>query len=740
MTINSGDVDMSVTGPRSRHMPAETVPQARSLRLALVYPPYGPLVPGLGLGILSAGVKKLGFDCRTFYWNVDFIRSFPATRARRRVAMHNALSYLLPLNEWMFVQHVFPDHDGNDPRISERLSAMDREKERRLASSWSSLLQDRTRPGVWMRRLKATTDDSIHQMVERLARYDVVGISSTFFQSMAGLALAKRLKAKWPEKTIVLGGANCDDVMGETLLAQFGFLDYVFSGEVDFAFPEFMRRLADGSSLADVPGLVYRDAEGRVTKGPAAVPLEDLNSLPFPDYDDYVSDRESSDIRHLPLTVTLESSRGCWWGAKHHCVFCGLNANGMAFRQKTAERFQAEVEHVVRQYRPRHLSMTDNIISTSYYGGFIDWARSRKLGVDFFYEIKANLNRKQVDRLADAGITSIQPGIESFSSSVLALMNKGIHGIQNVAFLKYASDSGVSAFYGVLGGFAGEDPAEYEMMARNMRLLVHLQPPIYGVVAAQYHRFSPMFLQPRTELRPAAFYSELYPFSEEVLSKLAYYFEPRGEQQYPYFEPVSKALARWREKWNVRGCTLTWERIGDAILVRDRRAGFVRRNIRLVDHAAAVFQALDRPRKLQAVVQELSGSRSTRLTVIQGNAVPDEAGASDGGVPVTAPRWRVRGVRKRIADWRSRKASVSFTQSEFARDPEGCLKGLVDAGVIYVENDWYLTLPVFEYRRPRPVSWIGNFAGSGIGGWLRRLLPKVRSVVADWREIAFGHS
>src|SRR5688500_17192097 len=124
MTINSGDVDMSVTGPRSRHMPAETVPQARSLRLALVYPPYGPLVPGLGLGILSAGVKKLGFDCRTFYWNVDFIRSFPATRARRRVAMHNALSYLLPLNEWMFVQHVFPDHDGNDPRISERLSAM----------------------------------------------------------------------------------------------------------------------------------------------------------------------------------------------------------------------------------------------------------------------------------------------------------------------------------------------------------------------------------------------------------------------------------------------------------------------------------------------------------------------------------------------------------------------------------------------------------------------------------------
>ncbi len=107
--------------------PLERLTEAQSPAptVALVYPPYGPLAPALGLAILSAGVKKLGFDCRTFYWNLDFIRSFPARTARRRVAMHHTLSYLFPLNEWIFAKHVFPESDDRDPRIAERLTALE---------------------------------------------------------------------------------------------------------------------------------------------------------------------------------------------------------------------------------------------------------------------------------------------------------------------------------------------------------------------------------------------------------------------------------------------------------------------------------------------------------------------------------------------------------------------------------------------------------------------------------------
>lgn len=708
----------------------------RTPRVALVYPPYGPLAPALGLALLSAGVKKLGFECRTFYWNLDFIRSFPARTARRRVAMHHTLSYLFPLNEWIFVRHVFPEADDRDPRIAERLSVLDRQKEQMLRSSWSRFLRDRTPPSVWVQQMRGLAADSVSQMVERMAPYDIVGISSTFFQNMAALALARQVKTRWPDKTVVLGGANCDDIMGETLMAQFDFIDYVFSGEVDTSFPEFVRRVAVGASVADLPGLIYRDQDRLVRKGPAAVPLEDLNSLPLPDYDDYIADRQSSDVHFLPLTLTLESSRGCWWGAKHHCVFCGLNANGMGFRQKDHQRFQTEVEQIVTRYKPLHLTMTDNIISTSYYGAFVDWARERQLGIDFFYEIKANLNRKQVDRLADAGITSLQPGIESFSSHVLSLMKKGILGIQNVAFLKYASDSGVSAFYNILGGFAGEQPEDYQKMARNLKALVHLQPPQFGVVTAQYQRFSPMFRDPGTELRPVPGYSELYPFPEETIAGLAYHFEPRHQPPYPYFEPVTREVARWREKWTERGCTLTWESVDAGILIRDRRPGFVRRNFRLTDHAVAVFHALDRPRKLEAVARELSPKPKLALTVIQPDAPGQENdGPAGGSARDVVPRGGLHSAWQRVSDRRVPEEAVSFSREAFDRDPEACVRVLVDAGVIYVEDDLYLTLPVAEHRRPRQVDWIGDFSGSGVGGWIRRLAPSVRAALVNARLV-----
>src|SRR5215471_18333828 len=110
--------------PKARHrsVPPERevsmISSPRTPRVALVYPPYGPLAPPLGLALLSAGIKKLGFDCRTFYWNIDFIRSYPARQARRRVILHRSVSYLFPLNEWVFLKEVFPDSDEHDPRIT----------------------------------------------------------------------------------------------------------------------------------------------------------------------------------------------------------------------------------------------------------------------------------------------------------------------------------------------------------------------------------------------------------------------------------------------------------------------------------------------------------------------------------------------------------------------------------------------------------------------------------------------
>ena len=94
-----------------------------------------------------------------------------------------------------------------------------------------------------------------------------------------------------------------------------------------------------------------------------------------------------------------------------------------------------------------------------------------------------------------------------------------------------------------------------------------------------------------------------------------------------------------------------------------------------------------------------------------------------------------QGFLKRAADRLSDELLVTFTADEYVRHPEACVRELVEAGVIYVEDGSYLTLPVSEHRRPQQADWI-NFRVPGIGDRPRRLAQTVRSQLVDWRELA----
>jgi ribosomal peptide maturation radical SAM protein 1 len=549
----------------------------------------------------------------------------------------------------------------------------------------------------------------VENMTNQLSDYDVVGINTSFLQNLPALALAKRVKERWPEKTVVLGGANCEGEMGQALLEHFPFVDFVFSGEVDFSFPDFVRRLAQKESVEQVPGIVFRNPAGQVCTGPRALPLQDLDGLPVPDFEDYVAERERLGIGAIrKLFLALESSRGCWWGAKQHCTFCGLNANGMGYRQKSPERFQWELEEVIRKYDTKYIAMTDNIMSMQYFKDFLEWSKRRKLEVDLFYEIKANLDRDQVTRLARARVSMVQPGIESFSSDVLSLMRKGITGIQNAAFLKYATENGMLMAYSILFGFPGEDPGEYARMDENVRKLVHLEPPT-SVGPISYHRFSPYQMDPESyglELRPSPSYKILYPFSENEVSRIAYRFERVDTPSFAYAYPVQKRVMAWRLDYGRRVSAprveyaLSWASVEKDILIRDRRIGFPRRDYRLSRYAVPVFYELDSPTKLKTVIRRLGNGSASRA---EGQA-PKPSSSSDvvasggngAGRASFSSSWK-EPLRALRALWSSRPAKVetiSFDEEDFQREPEVCLAPMVEAGLLWVEDGRYLALPV----------------------------------------------
>jgi ribosomal peptide maturation radical SAM protein 1 len=668
--------------------------RARDLKVALVYPPYGPSgLPSLGLALLSAGIKRLGFECRTFHWNLDVVGALPGDRLEEKLHVYRLLNNrpFLPFNEWVFASVLFGDREATSEAETRRLL--------------DDFFGSRDMSGIrreHILHLRERAGDLVEAMVDKLSPYQVIGINSTFFQNIAALALARRVKERWPDKKVLLGGANCEGEMGKTLLEQFPFVDLVFSGESDYSFSDYVERLSQGRPVPRTDGIYQRDETPRGEKargesltlisGVAAPPVLDMDALPIPDFDDFIEDRGRIGIgAYEQLCLPLESSRGCWWGAKQHCTFCGLNGGGMVYRQKSQDRFCDEIEAIVARYGTRFLFMTDNILSVKYYNEFADWAKRRNLGVNFFYEMKSNVTRTQVEKLADARINAVQPGIESFSSKTLSLMRKGTTGIQNIAFLKYAREYGILPVYNILTGFPGEDPAEYERTALELPKLVHLKPP-NAVPDIEYHRFSPYHQAPERfgiTLRPSQKYGQLYPFTEEVIKRLAYFFDrdDAGNVDRPYVKPLREQVKRWHEHYREDDCQLTWQRAGKDILVHDRRPGFAQRVYRLRDYAAFVFESLDSPKAQKHLLSEASKAPEadpgdTLLDILFGltSPAPDDIGGDE--------------------------QLISFSRDTFASDPKRALELLVEPGLVYAEDGRYLSLPVSREHRKALPDWM----------------------------------
>ena len=195
---------------------------------------------------------------------------------------------------------------------------------------------------------------------------------------------------------IVFGGANVDSEMGVEMMRGFEWIDYIVHGEAEESFPTLLHQINQNDLESRVPGVSMRRA-GEVIAGDCdARPVVDMNKTPPPDYEDYLHQlKQSGLMKQMTVTLYYESSRGCWWGAKHHCTFCGLNATTMAYRKKDSARVYSEIMDLTRQYGFLSLFATDNIFPTEFFGELLP--RLAESGLDFFlfYEVKANLTREQ---------------------------------------------------------------------------------------------------------------------------------------------------------------------------------------------------------------------------------------------------------------------------------------------------------------------------------------------------------
>jgi ribosomal peptide maturation radical SAM protein 1 len=512
--------------------------------VALVNMPFASVSgPSLALGLLKPIVTSHGFDVKTFHLNVDFA-------AQVGVPVYEVLCEYgrLAIGDWVFSLAAFgaaaPDPDD------------------RLLAELGDDVAAGLGHAVTVERLRRLRHDDVEEYLEGLLlavpwdRFRVVGFSSTFHQNVASLALAGALKRRHPHIHVVFGGANLDGDMGAQLVRSMPWVDSAISGEGDRAFPQLLVALTEGRDVASVPGVITR--RGPDVVGPAPAPLlECLDELPMADYDEYFERTEATGLRTAMarrlVVLPFESARGCWWGERRHCTFCGLNGSSMAFRAKSPERVEKELSTLARRYRSFDFEAVDNILDPAYLETLFERLAAAETSYNIFYEVKANLSRSQLETLWRGGVRAIQPGIESLSSHVLRLMRKGVRAAQNVNLLRWATYFGMRVTWNLLWGFPGETEDDYRLQSDILSHLVHLPPPM-SADRILMERFSPIFSDrdrfPVSRMGAEASLAFIYPQGVD-LDRIAYIFEYQfpGALSDSTFEPIVRQVDRWTEAW-----------------------------------------------------------------------------------------------------------------------------------------------------------------------------------------------
>jgi ribosomal peptide maturation radical SAM protein 1 len=461
-----------------------------------------------------------------------------------------------------------------------------------------------------VQRARSHAEEFIDLAVDEIlaAEPDVVGFTTTFMQNVASLATAQRLKRRAPGVVVVMGGGNCDGSMGHVLHRNHPFVDYVVRGEGELAFPELLARIEAGADPEGVPGVCWwRNGDSVANpQSPRVVPPE---AIPRPDFDGWQRALESSGLAdHVEPKLALEGARGCWWGERHQCTFCGLNGSAIEFRSRPAERFWSDIRHLVTRHRILDLVMVDNIIDMAYFRDLLPRLAEADWDLRIHYEVKANLRPDQIELLAAAGVTYVQPGIESLSRRVLDLMDKGTTGAINLRMLRECEDHGLTTSWNYLYGFPGENAGDYDPIIDQMPALVHLQPP-GSVGRIVLERFSPYFDRPELGFgrrRPAEMYDHVYDLPEPELRDLVYFFDtPPSGIGGETVRRLHEAVATWQRDYPLSRLVVR-EDSEDGIVIEDSRVGRPEAEHVLTGWQAAAYRALERGRTAESLAAALA--------------------------------------------------------------------------------------------------------------------------------------
>jgi anaerobic magnesium-protoporphyrin IX monomethyl ester cyclase len=300
---------------------------------------------------------------------------------------------------------------------------------------------------------------------------DIVGVALFTRWVWHAYQLVDRLRGRFP--LLVAGGAH-------TTARPFEPLDHGFDVSIVGEAEESILQLVDahlaGRSLSEVPGAVYRNADGSIRTGACAAAIADLDTLAFPQlaqplYDKLWYDPSGREV----IPGGMLTSRGC----PARCTFCANYVTGRKFRHRRAECVVAELNAYHELSGACFFPCWDDAL-TADRRRLVSLCETIERDIRFPFAWSAITRATMVTSevlhaMKRAGLVCVNFGVESGDDDILRAIKKGITTDHVVRALEMSKAEGLRTACNFMLGFPQETP---DALDRTLRFMERIAPMV----------------------------------------------------------------------------------------------------------------------------------------------------------------------------------------------------------------------------------------------------------------------
>lgn len=269
--------------------------------------------------------------------------------------------------------------------------------------------------------------ESLLRQIIRENDVDIIGCGGISGQFIEILPLCMSIRKIAPHIKIIVGGGMITSD-AETAMRAFGnTVDIGVIGEGEVTVPELVAAIAMNDSLSDVPGLIYPDGNGSFIITRHRTDIEDLDSLPLPDYlsfnyDKYLETNGEWDngVKYSPVAII--GGRSC----KYNCTFC-FHPSGSKYRQRSLDSIFKEIEFLLKHFPVNYIALREELFANDEKRVLEFCNRIKKYPILWSIQLRVDsVTPVIVDALRHSNCRYIFLGIESADNRILKSMHKCI--------------------------------------------------------------------------------------------------------------------------------------------------------------------------------------------------------------------------------------------------------------------------------------------------------------------------